>query len=240
MLIIPAIDLKDEKVVRLQQGRIGDVIVYSDEPLVVAKKWVDAGAKRIHVVDLNGAFEGKLMHSDIINKLAFAFPQIEFEIGGGIRDRKTLRWCPATLAKYFILGTAAVTDPDFVLHACESYPSRIILGLDAKDGMVATEGWNKVSHISAENLLKRFEGAKIESVIYTDISKDGMLRGMNFEQIKKIAASSPFPIIASGGLTSLEDVKKLKKIPNVCGVIAGKAIYEGLIDLKEAIRIAAE
>lgn len=236
MIIIPAIDLKDHHVVRLSQGRMGEAKVYSDDPVAVAKKWVKAGAQRIHIVDLNGAFEGKPIHFDEVKNICHAFPKIKIEIGGGIRDLKTSERYFQSGASYCIFGTSAVKNPQLIVEATQKFPEKIILGIDAKGGMVAVEGWGEVSKIAASDLVKKF--TKIESVIYTDISKDGMMQGMSFEQIKKMAAASRFPIIASGGFTSLKDIGELKKISNILGVIAGKALYEGLVDLKEAIAYA--
>ncbi|MBI4411360.1 MAG: 1-(5-phosphoribosyl)-5-[(5-phosphoribosylamino)methylideneamino]imidazole-4-carboxamide isomerase [Deltaproteobacteria bacterium] len=236
MIVIPAIDLKDHQVVRLSQGRMGEAKVYSDNPVEIAEKWIDAGAKRLHLVDLNGAFEGKPIHFKEVESIAKAFPKIQLEIGGGIRDLKTVQAYFKSGVTYCILGTAALKDPRFAGMACAQFPDRIILGIDAKDGMVAVEGWDNVSKIKAGELAKKFTGQKISAVIYTDISRDGMMQGMNFARIRSMASESPFPIIASGGFTRLEEIETLKKIPNVSGVIAGKALYEGLVDLKEAIR----
>ncbi|MBI2339033.1 MAG: 1-(5-phosphoribosyl)-5-[(5-phosphoribosylamino)methylideneamino]imidazole-4-carboxamide isomerase [Deltaproteobacteria bacterium] len=238
MIVIPAIDLKDHQVVRLSQGKMGIATVYSDNSMEIAKKWIEAGAKRLHLVDLNGAFEGKPIHFKEVESIAKAFPKIQLEIGGGIRDMKTVEAYFKSGVTYCILGTAILKDPRFVEKTCAQFPDRIILGIDAKDGMAAVEGWDKVSRVAAGDLAKKFADKKIAAIIYTDISRDGMMRGMNVPAIEKMAADSPVPVIASGGFTKLEEVETLKKIPNVSGVIAGKALYEGLVDLKEAIRRA--
>lgn len=237
MLIIPAIDLKDHKVVRLSQGRMGDAKVYADDPVEVARQWVSLGATRLHLVDLNGAFQGLPIHFDEVRCIASALPKIALEIGGGIRSLATIDRYMECGVTYCILGTAAVKDPELVLKACKKYPGRIILGLDAKGSQVATDGWDNVSHQSATQVVEQFRGMALESIIYTDISRDGMLAGMNFKGLTLMAAQSPFPVIASGGLTSLLDVKKLLKIKNIRGAIAGKALYEGKINLKEAIQL---
>lgn len=237
MLIIPAIDLKDHKVVRLSQGRMGDAKVYADDPVEVARQWVSLGATRLHLVDLNGAFQGLPIHDAEVRCIAKALPKVALEIGGGIRSLATIDRYMECGVTYCILGTAAVKDPELVLQACKKYPGRIILGLDAKGSRVATDGWDNVSHQSATQVVEQFRSMALESIIYTDISKDGMLAGMNFKGLTLMAAQSPFPVIASGGLTSLLDVKKLLKIKNIRGAIAGKALYEGKINLKEAIQL---
>lgn len=237
MLIIPAIDLKDHKVVRLLQGRMGDAKIYADDPVAVARQWVSAGATRLHLVDLNGAFQGLPMHEDEVRQIAKALPKVELEIGGGIRSLGTIDRYMECGVTYCILGTAAIKDPALVENACKKYAGRIILGIDAKGSQVATEGWDTVSELSATQVAQKFRGMALESIIYTDISKDGMLAGMNFKGLAEMAATSPFPLIASGGLSSLADVKKLLKIKNIKGAIAGKALYEGKVDLQEAIKI---
>lgn len=238
MLIIPAIDLKDHHVVRLSQGKMGDAKVYHTNPLAVAARWIGEGASRIHLVDLNGAFAGKPIHFDEVQTLVKKFPKIRFEIGGGIRSMDIIDRYFDCGIQYCILGTALVKNPEVLLKAVGSYPNRIILGVDAKDAMVTLEGWDEMSSLRATELAKKFKGEKICEIIYTDISKDGMMHGMNFKSIREMAKNSPFPVIASGGFTSLKDIEELKTIQNVSGVIAGKALYEGLVDLKEAIRLS--
>ncbi len=235
MFIIPAIDLKDHQVVRLSQGKMDQVKIYADNPLLMAEQWVKEGAKRLHLVDLNGAFQGKPIHFKEVKEIAEAFPEIKIEVGGGIRSLDTVEKYFDCGVTYCILGTAALKNPKLLEEACQKFPKKIILGIDAKDGKVATEGWGETSTTLATDLVLKFKERKIVEVIYTDISKDGMMHGMNFAEIKKIATVSPFPVIGSGGLTKLEDIEELKKIPNVSGVIAGKALYEGTINLKEAI-----
>lgn len=236
--VIPAIDLKDHSVVRLSKGIMESAKVYEKDPLAVARRWVEAGTKRLHLVDLNGAFAGKPIHFDTVASIAKNFPKLEIEIGGGIRDLKTIREYIESGVTYCILGTAAIKNPELLKEACKAYPNRIILGIDAKSGKASAEGWGDDSSISAIELANRFSGQAIESIIYTDIAKDGMMSGMNLESIREMAQEAPFPIIASGGLTSLNDIRELKKIPNVPGVIAGKAIYEGVFTLQEAIQTA--
>lgn len=238
MLIIPAIDLKDHKVVRLSQGRMGEAKVYSRDPVTVAKKWVEAGAKRIHLVDLNGAFEGEPVHFDEVQKLCKKFPKIEFEIGGGIRAFETVAKYFYSGASFCILGTAAIMDEPLIVECCKKFPKKIILGLDARNGMVAVKGWSETSTLKAVDIAKKWGKKGIREIIYTDISRDGMMLGVNFEGLKAMARVSKIPVIASGGVTSMDDIVRLKKIKNVSGAIVGKALYEGKIDLREAIQIA--
>ena len=235
MKVIPAIDMKDHQAVRLKQGDMKQVTVYNDDVFLQAKNFIEEGASRIHLVDLNGAFEGKPVHFDEIQKISKQHSNIKIEVGGGIRSLKTMQQYFESGVNFCILGTAAVKNPDLVFEACEKFPGKIILGIDAKNGMVATHGWDQTSSLKAIDLLQKFKGLPIESVIYTDISKDGMLQGMNFKEIKMMNALD-FKIIASGGLTSLDDIKKLIDL-NVFGVIAGKAIYENQFSLKEALAL---
>lgn len=237
MLIIPAIDLKDHKVVRLSQGKMGEAKVYSLNPLRIAEEWIHKGAKRIHCVDLNGAFDGQPKHFEEVGEIARAFPDIEIEIGGGIRDMETIDKYFNCGVSFCILGTAAINNPELLTEACKKYPGKIILGVDAKDGKVAVDGWDTVSEITAIDLAQKFKNEKIAEIIYTDISRDGMMKGLNIESTNTMASQSPFPIIASGGLTKLDEIKQLKEIKNVSGVIAGKSIYEKLFDLEDAIKI---
>lgn len=234
MKIIPAIDLKDHQVVRLSQGRMSAATVYADTLLPMAQQWIEQGAKRIHCVDLNGAFGGSPVHFDDVADLAKKHPDIQIEIGGGIRDLNTIRAYFNSGVSFVILGTAAVRNPELVEEACTIFPGKIILGVDARDGMVAIDGWDKTSREQAGTLIQRFKGLAIESVIYTDISKDGMLSGMNLPRIAEMSLTG-FPLIASGGLSSLSDIDELVKLGNIYGVIAGKAIYEGRFSVREAI-----
>jgi len=236
MQIIPAIDLKNHQVVRLKQGRMNNVTVYSDDILSVAEKWIQQGAKRLHLVDLNGAFEGRPIHFDDISNITKASPNIQIEVGGGIRNLEAIKRYFDSGVHFCILGTVAIKDPDLVYKAAQKYPGQIILGIDAKDGLMAIDGWEDVSSLTALDVAKRFRQCQFESIIYTDISKDGMLSGMNFNKIEEMKLCG-FPIIASGGLTSLEDIKRLISIGDLHGVIAGKAIYEGRFHLKDAISL---
>jgi phosphoribosylformimino-5-aminoimidazole carboxamide ribotide isomerase len=225
MIVIPAIDMRDHQVVRLKQGRLSDTTVYAASTLTQAEIWINQGATRLHLVDLNGAFEGKPVHFSGVAAIAKKFPHAVIEIGGGIRTITTVRQYFEHGVSLCILGTAAIKDPELVRRACEEFPRRIILGLDAKNGQVATEGWGETSTTAAAAVAAAFADCALESIIYTDIAKDGMLAGMNLEQITVMKNCGP-PLIASGGLTSLADIDALQKIGGIFGVIAGKALYE--------------
>lgn len=240
MLIIPAIDLKDGQCVRLRQGRMEDDTVFSADPVAVAARWVEAGARRLHLVDLNGAFAGEPVNGDIVNAIAKAFPELPIQIGGGIRDLTTIQAYIDAGVSFTIIGTKAVKEPEFVAQACKAYPGNIIVGLDAKDGKVATDGWAEVSDIDVIELAKRFEQDGVSAIVYTDISRDGMMQGVNVEATQRLAQAVTIPIIASGGVTNIEDVKQLCKVnqPALLGTITGRAIYEGTLDLAEAQALA--
>jgi len=236
MLIIPAIDLKDGQCVRLRQGVMDDSTVFSDNPVAMAAKWVDAGCRRLHLVDLNGAFDGKPVNGDAVMKISKAHPELPIQIGGGIRELSTIEAYINAGVSYLIIGTKAVKQPEFVAEACKEFPDHIIVGLDAKDGLVATDGWAEVSDIKATELAKRFEQDGVSSIVYTDIARDGMMQGVNVEQTVAMANASSIPVIASGGITNMDDIKALAKVSSVgiCGAITGRAIYEGTLDMSEA------
>ncbi|MBS1157083.1 MAG: 1-(5-phosphoribosyl)-5-((5-phosphoribosylamino)methylideneamino)imidazole-4-carboxamide isomerase [Proteobacteria bacterium] len=241
MLIIPAIDLKDGHCVRLRQGLMEDATVFSEEPSVMAAHWLAKGARRLHLVDLNGAFAGKPKNLGAIKGiLAEINGEIPVQLGGGIRSLETIEQYLDAGIDYVIIGTAAVKQPGFLHEACDAFPGHIIVGLDAKDGMVATDGWSKVTDHDVIDLAKRFQGYGVESVIYTDIGRDGMLSGVNIEATVKLAQALTIPVIASGGLTNLDDVKALCAVEaeGIEGVITGRAIYEGTIDFEAAQDLA--
>lgn len=239
MLVIPAIDIKGGKCVRLVQGRMDQETVYSDNPVEVAKKWVSMGAEYLHLVDLDGAVAGEPKNVDTIEAIADAI-RIPFQVGGGIRDIDTINLYMSIGASRVILGTIAYKDPYFVRDACEKHNGQIVVGIDARDGKVAIKGWEEVTEKTAADLAKELEGVGVAGIIYTDISRDGMLKGPNLEGTKALAQSVKIPIIASGGVSNIEDIKRLKELEpfGVAGVITGKAIYTGSLDLKEAIRVA--
>ncbi len=235
MLLIPAIDLKDGQCVRLRQGDMNDDTVFSDDPVAMAGRWVEAGTKRLHIVDLNGAFAGKPQNAEVIHEIASTYPDIEIQIGGGIRDEETIVAYLDAGVHYVIIGTKAVTDPHFINEVCAEFPNRIIVGLDAKDGKVAVDGWSKVSRHDVIDMAQRFENDGVEAIVYTDISRDGMMQGVNIDATVKLAQSINIPVIASGGITSMDDIKALNEVADegIIGAITGRAIYEGTIDLAE-------
>ncbi|MCA1805943.1 MAG: 1-(5-phosphoribosyl)-5-[(5-phosphoribosylamino)methylideneamino]imidazole-4-carboxamide isomerase [Xanthomonadaceae bacterium] len=239
MLLIPAIDLKDGKCVRLRQGRMEDETVFADDPLEMAKKWVDAGARRLHLVDLNGAFAGKPVNAEVIHRIAEAYPELPIQVGGGIRDEDTVQAYLDAGVQYVIIGTKAVSAPHFVNDLCLEFPGHIIVGLDAKDGKVAIDGWSKLSHHSVIDMAQRFEDDGVEAIVYTDIGRDGMMKGVNVEATAELANAISIPVIASGGVSTLDDIRALaaREDEGIMGAIIGRALYEGSIDLAEANRL---
>ncbi len=242
MLLIPAIDLKDGKCVRLRQGRMEDETVFSDDPVAVAARWVEAGARRLHLVDLNGAFEGKPMNREVVHAIAEAFPELPIQIGGGIRDEETVQSYLDAGVSYVIIGTKAVSAPHFINDLCLEFPGHIIVGLDAKEGKVAIDGWSKLSKHDVIDMAKHFEEDGVSAIIYTDIGRDGMMNGVNVEATLKLAQSVNIPIIASGGITNLDDVRALCAVADegISGAITGRAIYEGTLDFAEGQKLADE
>lgn len=240
MLIIPAIDLKDGKCVRLKQGRMEDDTVFSDDPVATATHWVNEGARRLHLVDLNGAFAGATIHKNVVEAIANAHPELPIQIGGGIRSMDTIRHYLEAGVSFVIIGTKAAKEPEFVTQACKEFAGHIIVGIDAKDGMVATDGWANVTDIKATDLAKRFADDGVSSIVYTDIARDGMMQGVNVEQTVALADYCGLPIIASGGVTNLDDIRKLQGQKGILGAITGRAIYEGSLNLREAQLILDE
>ncbi|WP_174872899.1 1-(5-phosphoribosyl)-5-[(5-phosphoribosylamino)methylideneamino]imidazole-4-carboxamide isomerase [Vogesella oryzae] len=243
MLLIPAIDLKDGQCVRLKQGVMTDATVFSDDPVKVALHWRDQGARRLHLVDLNGAFAGKPKNLAVIRDILGAVgDDMPVQLGGGIRDLDTIEKYFDLGLKYVIIGTAAVKNPGFLHDACDAFPGQVIVGLDAKDGMVAIDGWAKVTNHNVIDLAKRFEDYGVNSVIYTDIGRDGMMNGVNIDATVKLAQALSVPVIASGGLTNLDDVRNLCAVESegIEGAITGRAIYEGSIDFAAAQTLADE
>jgi len=240
MLLIPAIDLKEGKCVRLRQGRMEDNTVFSDDPVAVAGKWVEQGARRIHLVDLDGAFAGKPKNAGIIKAIAEAYPDVPVQIGGGIRDEETIKGYLDAGVQYVIIGSKAVSDPDFVREMAQKFAGHVIVGLDAKDGMVAIDGWATVSDKNATELAKEFEANGVVAIIYTDIARDGMMKGVNVEATAKLARAISIPVIASGGITNMDDIHGLGKVAadGIMGAITGRAIYEGTLDFVEAEKIS--
>lgn len=243
MLIIPAIDLKDGQCVRLRQGEMDSATVFSEDPAAMARKWVASGARRLHLVDLNGAFAGKPVNAAAIQAIVDEVgDDIPVQLGGGIRDLDTIERYLDEGIRYVIIGSAAVKNPGFLHDACNAFPGHIIVGLDAKDGMVAVEGWSKVTHHEVVDLAKRFEDYGVEAVVYTDIGRDGMLSGVNVDATVRLAQALTIPVIASGGVTNLDDIRKLCAVESegIMGAITGRAIYEGTLDFVAAQKLADE
>ena len=240
MLIIPAIDLKDGKCVRLRQGKMDQETVFSDDPIAIARQWVEAGARRLHVVDLDGAVSGKPVHSGIIAEITRSFPDLPVQVGGGVRDEDTVQAYLDSGVQFVILGTRAITQPHFVKDLCLEFPGHIIVGLDVKEDRLATAGWSKISHHQVTDLAQHFETDGVAAIIYTDISRDGMMSGLDVEGTVKLAGAIHIPVIAAGGVSKLEDVEALCKTDEegVIGVITGRALYEKTLDLKEAQALA--
>ncbi|MBI3373498.1 MAG: 1-(5-phosphoribosyl)-5-[(5-phosphoribosylamino)methylideneamino]imidazole-4-carboxamide isomerase [Betaproteobacteria bacterium] len=237
MLIIPAIDLKDGHCVRLQQGNMASATVFSDDPGAMAGSWIAAGARRLHIVDLNGAVAGRPKNEKSIRTIIKAVgDRVPIQLGGGIRDLDTIESYLDAGVSYVIIGTAAVKNPGFLSDACYAFPGHIIAGLDAKDGKVAVEGWSKMTGHDVVDLAKKYEDYGVEALIYTDIGRDGMLTGVNIEATRKLSQAIRIPVIASGGLNNLEDVREICKLApeGVVGAIAGRALYEGKLDFRKA------
>jgi len=239
MIIIPAIDLKDGKCVRLLQGKKEEVTVYSDDPAATAKHWASLGAELLHVVDLDGAFTGEQKNFEKIKAIREAI-DIPIEVGGGIRDVERIEKLISLGVDRVIIGTSAAKNPEMVKKACIRFPGKVLVGIDAKDGKVAIKGWEEITEFGAIKFAKEMQDAGTAGIIYTDISRDGMLSGPNIDAMENMVNSVDIPVIASGGVSKIDDIKNLKKINNLWGVITGKALYAGTLDLKEAIKIIKE
>jgi len=243
MLLIPAIDLKDGKCVRLKQGAMDKVTVFSDDPAATAERWLKLGARRLHVVDLNGAAAGRPRNESAIKAIAAAVgDKLPIQLGGGIRDLDTVEKLLDSGASYVIIGTAAVKTPGFLHDACTAFPGHVMVALDAKDGKVAVDGWSKLTGHEVLDLARKFQDYGVEAIIYTDIGRDGMLTGVNIAATVALARALTVPVIASGGIISLEDIKSLCKVQHegITGAITGRAIYEGTLDFAKAQKLADE
>ena len=240
MLVIPAIDLKDGKCVRLRQGRMDDVTIFSDDPVSVAGRWVEAGARRLHLVDLDGAVQGRPVNVEPIRQIVTAFPDVPVQVGGGIRDEETVETYLETGLRYVIIGTKAVREPHFVSDLCVEYPGHILVGLDAREGKVAIEGWSKLSRHDVMDLAQHFERDGVEAIVFTDIQRDGMQQGVNAEATAALARSLTIPVIASGGVSNLDDIRRVCDVASegIQGVVVGRALYEGALDLAMAQQLA--
>jgi len=242
VLLIPAIDLKDGRCVRLRQGRMEDETVFSDDPVDMAGRWVREGARRLHLVDLNGAFAGEPVNGAAVRAIAARYPDLPIQVGGGIRDEATIAAYLEAGVRYCIIGTQAVKEPALVARACRAFPGHIIVGLDARDGQVAIKGWAEITEHRVLDLAQRFEQDGVSAIVYTDIGRDGMMTGPNIEATLALAEAIATPVIASGGITNLEDVAALVAAvgagANVTGAITGRAIYEGTLDFAAGQRLA--
>jgi phosphoribosylformimino-5-aminoimidazole carboxamide ribotide isomerase len=238
LIVIPAVDLKDGRCVRLSQGRMDQESVYSEHPFEMAKHWESKGAARLHVVDLNGAATGKPVHRSLIKEISQSV-QIPIEVGGGIRDLATIEDYLSSGVRWVILGTAAFQNRSLIEEACRRFPERVIVGIDAREGKVAIHGWNEVVSLEATDLTKQFEGVGLSAVIFTDIERDGMGTGLNLQSTRDLARSISIPVIASGGVSRIEDIEHLMGLESdgIIGVIVGRALYTGSLDLEEAIQV---
>ncbi len=234
MILYPAIDLKDGVCVRLQRGEMDRATVFNDDPGAQAKKFADTGCVWIHVVDLNGAFEGKPVNAAAVEAI-LANVDIPVQLGGGIRSLDIAADWLARGVRRIVLGTAAVKDPAMVVEACRRWPDRVAVGIDARGGFVAVEGWAEQSTLSASELAKRFEDAGVAAIVYTDIDRDGMMKGVNVEATAALAAETAIPVIASGGIASLDDLRALRARGNIAGAISGRALYDGRLDIGAAL-----
>lgn len=238
MLLIPAIDLKNGQCVRLRQGRMDDVTVFSKDPVSVAKRWVDEGAQRLHVVDLDGAVKGSPMNLKALEKIVAAVGNVPVQAGGGVREEETVQQYLDSGVSFIIIGTKAVNTPHFLRDLCLEFPRHIFVGLDAKDGRVAIDGWNKLSHHDVVEMAQHCERDGVEAIIYTDIGRDGMMQGFNAESTRELAKSVNTPVIASGGVSTLEDLKVLRTLQDdgVIGAVIGRALYEGGLQFKDCLK----
>lgn len=240
MLIIPAIDIKGGQCVRLTQGRMDAATVYGDDPAAMAAHWVQAGARRLHIVDLDGALQGRPVHTETVRTIIASHPKIPVQIGGGIRSRESIATYIEAGARYVIIGTRAITDPQFVTSACREFPDRIMVGLDTRDGQLATDGWVNMSRQSVTEVARRFADQRVAAIIFTDIRRDGMMGRLNIDATRALCADIDIPVIASGGLCGLDDVQDLCQMRNdgIQGGIIGRALYEGVVDLGAAQTLA--
>ncbi len=236
MIVIPAIDLKDGKCVRLLQGKKEAVTVYSDDPVSMAKHWAGLGAELLHVVDLDGAFSGEQKNFEVIMAIRKTI-DIPIQVGGGIRDMSTIEKLISLGVGRIIIGTVAANEPDMVKRACEKFPGKVLVGIDAREEKVAVKGWEEITEWRAIDFARKMEECGASAIIYTDISRDGMLSGPNLDAIAKMVDEIKIPVIASGGISSINDIKNLMQIKNLWGVITGKALYSGALDLRKAIKI---
>jgi phosphoribosylformimino-5-aminoimidazole carboxamide ribotide isomerase len=238
MELWPAIDLRGGKCVRLQQGDYGRETVFGDDPAAMARHWVSLGAQRLHVVDLDGARDGRPANLAAVRSI-LAAASVPCQFGGGVRDEATIERLLDSGVERVVVGTRALREPEWFQGACRRFPGRLVLGIDARDGRVAAEGWLQTSEVAATDLARRYAGLPLAAVVYTDIARDGMLAGPNYAALREMAAVAPAPLVASGGISTLEDIRRLARLP-VAGCIVGRALYEGRLPLPDALRAAAE
>lgn len=240
MILIPAIDIKEGRCVRLRQGRMDDETVFSEDPVAVADQWVEQGARRLHIVDLDGAVAGKPVNDGLIADIVRNHPDVPVQVGGGIRDEDAVQAYLDAGVRWVIIGTKAVNKPHLLPDLCSEFPNHIVVGLDTKDGKVAVDGWSKLSHHDVIDLAQQFEADGIEAIVHTDIGRDGMLTGVNLESTVALAQAIHIPVIASGGITSLDDVRAICEVEDegVMGAVTGRAIYEGTLDFAEGQKLA--
>ncbi len=244
-MIIPAIDLRQGKVVNLRQGKVNEETAYSDNPIEIADRWIEEGATRLHIVDLDGAFKGSPTNGQIVKKIKNKYPKIEIQLGGGIRTKQDIVGYLNAGVDFLILGTKAVTAPDFLNEICSEFPGKIILGLDALDGKVATHGWEEITQIDIYEFAREAANLGVVAIIFTDISSDGMMQGLNLKVTVDLAKKAPVPIIASGGVRDLDDIEALSLANQglhsaISGVILGRSLYEKTLTVSEAIKRTAE
>ena len=242
MLLIPAIDIKDRKCVRLREGRMDTATVFSDDPVAMATRWVEAGARRLHIVDLDGAVAGEPKNAGVIHDVAEAHPDVPVQVGGGIRDEETVEAYVQAGVRFVILGTRAAAAPHFIADLCVEFPGHVIVGLDTKGGKIAVDGWSKLSNHDPVDLARRFEHDGVEAFVFTDVGRDGMMSGPNVDATVALAREVSVPVIASGGIRNLDDVRALCAVAGegIAGAITGRAIYEGALDFAEAQRLVDE
>jgi phosphoribosylformimino-5-aminoimidazole carboxamide ribotide isomerase len=242
MILFPAIDLKEGRCVRLVRGDMNQATVFNDDPAAQAKIFFEQGFTHLHVVDLDGAFAGKPMNASAVEGILAAVPDMKIQLGGGIRDVQTVEACLSKGLARVIIGTAAVREPEFVKQAAKAFPNQVIVGIDAKEGMVAVEGWAQTSQLRVEEMADRFADAGVAAIIYTDIARDGVLLGVNWEATRMLADHSSIPIIGSGGLASLSDIETMIALnhPRIEGVISGRALYDGRIDPAKALELLSK
>ncbi len=242
MLLIPAIDIKDGKCVRLRQGDMNQSTVFSDDPVSMAARWVDEGARRLHIVDLDGAMAGEPVNADLIHRIAENHPDVPVQVGGGVRNEDTVEGYIQAGVRYVIIGTQAIREPGLIRDLCAGFGSHVIVGLDARDGKVAVEGWARLSGHDAVDMARRFDSDGVEAIIYTDIARDGMMGGVNVEATVELAQAVNIPVIASGGIHNIENVKRLAEASGsgIIGAITGRAIYEGTLDFAAGRKVADE